>query len=90
MTKRKCPPDCSCFDCLAAMADPNCVDCGGDGYVDVGPESSEVPGADGSEGTCKCTEAKYLKKLEKAGIIMRCPNCRSSNSKCFHGNEPKP
>ena len=71
MTKkvRRCPPDCTCFDCLEAMADAKCAECGGDGYVDVGPASSEVPGADGSEIPCKCTEPKYLKKLEKAGII---------------------
>lgn len=69
MTKVKCPPDCTCYGCLEKMADPKCKECDGDGYVVYGPASTEVPGASETESLCKCTEPKYLKKLEKAGII---------------------
>ena len=52
----KCPKDCTCFDCLAKMADPNCRDCGGDGYVVVSPGFLD------SESPCRCTEAKREKR----------------------------
>jgi len=57
------PPDCTCYHCLERMADPLCEKCGGDGYL------LPIPDNVASEEMCKCTEANFLKKLEKAGII---------------------
>lgn len=69
MTKRKCPPDCTCYGCLEKMANPDCPFCGGDGYLDL-------PGERYEEALCECTEAERLKRLEKAGIIK--PNSTES------------
>ena len=56
MTKKKCPPDCTCYDCLERMADPSCADCRGDGYW-IENDSDVL---------CSCTEAARVEGSLKA------------------------
>lgn len=76
-TKRWHPADCTCFGCLERMADPNCAECEGDGYI-VYLASTEIPGASETEEPCKCTEEKRMKKMEKAGMFRRSKNQKES------------
>lgn len=66
----KCPLDCTCYDCLAKMADPNCVDCRGDGYwMDLDKDI-----------LCPCTESERVRRSELADKKAKAKSSESRKS----------